>query len=76
MEPCCDYLLKDITTGSGSKSNPESELIKMQSAINELMDYIAENDKIFISRETVLLAKSALENRLLQLQGIEHKSHV
>ena len=36
----------------------------MQKAINELVDYVAENDKLTISFETVTMAIAALEKQM------------
>jgi uncharacterized OB-fold protein len=36
----------------------------MQKAINELVDYVAENDKLTISFETVTMAIAALEKQI------------
>lgn len=38
--------------------------MQIQEAINELVDYIAENDKLTISFETATLAIKALEKQI------------
>lgn len=38
--------------------------MRIQKAINELVDYVAENDKLTISFETVTMAIAALEKQI------------
>lgn len=38
--------------------------MRIQKAINELVDYVAENDKLTISFETVTMAIAALEKQM------------